>query len=51
MTDLPEETLRMLRELLAEGKSEDEIAFMLRLDVEVVRDESRRLNTTKEQPR
>ena len=51
MNDLPEDTKRMLDELIAEGKSAEEIAFMLRLDVELVEAEIRRVTTTKEQPR
>jgi len=45
--DLPEDTLRMLRELIAEGKPVEEIAFMMRLSVERVEKEMARVNTTK----
>jgi hypothetical protein len=48
---LPEDVVRMLRELISVGKSAEEIAFMMRLDIDVVKAEMRRLNTTKEQPR
>lgn len=47
MTDLPEDTLKMLRELIAEGKPADEIAFMMRLSLERVREEMKRVTSTK----
>ena len=45
--ELPEDVVRMLRELIAAEKSAEEIAFMMWLDIDVVRAEMRRVNTTK----
>jgi hypothetical protein len=47
MTELPEHIRFQMRRLIAEGKSAEEIAFMMRLDPKVVDSEIERLNTTK----
>ena len=46
MTDLPEHIRTQLRELIEEGLPAEQIAFMMRLDREVVESEIMRLNTT-----
>jgi len=47
MSDIPEHVLQELCELIKEGLPVEQIAFMMRLDESVVRDEMARLNTTK----
>lgn len=44
---IPEHMLVQLHELIEEGLPVDQIAFMMRLDELVVREEVERVNTTK----
>jgi len=48
ITKIPEHMLVQLHELIEEGLPVNQIAFMMRLDESVVREEMDRVNTTKE---
>ena len=45
-TNLPDHVVKQLQELIAERLPVDQIAFMMRLDPQVVEAEIARLNTT-----
>ena len=46
MSELPKHIVDQMRELIREGKSADEIAFMMRVSRVVVEFEIERVNTT-----
>lgn len=50
MSEIPVETQRQLEELIAEKLPVDQIAFMMRLDPEVVQQEIERYEQAKKRP-